>query len=49
MLWPSLAGSTNMSQDMSRGRLAQPGHAMSSLGQATGLDNTISTSMRGRG
>jgi hypothetical protein len=48
MLWPSLAGSPNMSQDMLRGRLAQPGHAMSSLRQATRLD-TISTSMRGRG
>ena len=49
MLWLSLAGSPNMSQDMLRGRLAQPGHAMSLLRQATGLDITISTSMGGHG
>jgi hypothetical protein len=48
MLWPSLAWSPNMSRNVVRGRLAQPGQAMSSLLQATGLDTT-STSMRGRG
>jgi hypothetical protein len=48
MFWPSLAGSPNMSKDMLRGRLAQPGHAMSSLRRATGLD-TISAPMRGHG